>query len=108
MRKFPGEKDRQRQLAESTEGIDARWFSKVPDLSETPVAYKNAADVKHQIADFGLAEVIGEIRPLGCVMAGHIDQPWRSRKDVLSPKQLRQIDHRAERRRVGQELVKEI
>jgi hypothetical protein len=104
MRKFPAEKDRERQLANSTAGIDVRWFSGVPDLSETPVAYKNAAEVKKQIADFGLAEVIAEIRPLGCVMAGHIDQPWRSRKDVLSPKQLRQIEHRAERRKVRREL----
>jgi len=104
MRKFPEAEDRERQLAESTEGIEVRWFSKVPDLSETPVAYKNAAEVKRQIADFGLAEVIAEIRPLGCIMAGHIDQPWRSRKDVLSPKQLRQIDHRAERRKVRQGL----
>ena len=104
MRKFPDEKDRERQLAESTAGIDVRWFSGVPDLSETPVAYKNAAEVKRQIADFGLAEVIAEIRPLGCIMAGHIGQPWRSRKDVLSPKQLRQIEHRAERRKVRQGL----
>jgi len=104
MRKFPSEEDRARQLAESTRGIDVRWFSGVPDLSETPVAYKNAAEVKRQIADFGLAEVIAEIRPLGCVMAGHIETPWRSRKDQLSPKQLRQIDQRAERRKVRQEL----
>ncbi|MFK7850219.1 MAG: RtcB family protein, partial [Akkermansiaceae bacterium] len=104
MRKFPEEKDRERQLAESTQGIDVRWFSGVPDLSETPVAYKNAAEVKRQIEDFGLAEVVAEIRPLGCIMAGHIDPPWRSRKDVLSPKQLRQIEHRAERRKVRQEL----
>ncbi len=104
MRKFPGEKDRERQLVKSTAGIDVRWFSGVPDLSETPVAYKNAAEVKKQIADFGLAEVIAEIRPLGCVMAGHIDQPWRSRKEMLSPKQLRQIEHRAERRKVKREL----
>lgn len=104
MRKFPREKDRERQLVESTSGIDARWFSGVPDLSETPVAYKNAAEVKKQIADFGLAEVIAEIKPLGCIMAGHIDAPWRSRKDKLSPKQLRQIEHRAERRSVRQNL----
>lgn len=103
-RQFPKEEDRERQLVESTKGIDVRWFSNRPDLSETPIAYKNAAEVKRQITDFGLAEVIGEIRPLGCIMAGHIDQPWRSRKDVLSPKQLRQIDHRAERRKVKQGL----
>ena len=90
------------------EGIDVRWFSRVPDLSETPVAYKNAAEVKRQIADFGLAETIAEIRPLGCIMAGHIDQPWRKRKEVLSPKQLRQIEHRAERRKVRQELEDDV
>ncbi len=104
MRKFPKPEDQERQLAESTKEIDARWFSGVPDLSETPVAYKNAAEVKRQIGEFGLAEVIAEIRPLGCIMAGHIDKPWLSRKDKLSPKQLRQIDHRAERRKVRQEL----
>ena len=104
MRKFPDEKDRERQLAESTAGIDVRWFSGKPDLSETPVAYKNAAEVKRQIGDFGLAEVIAEIRPLGCIMAGHIDKPWLSRKDKLSPKQLRQIEHRADRRKVRQGL----
>ncbi len=104
MRKFPEEKDRERQLVESTAGIDLRWFSGVPDLSETPVAYKNATEVRRHIADFGLAEVIAEIRPLGCIMAGHIDQPWRSRKEILSPKQLRQIEHRAERRKVNQGL----
>ena len=106
-----GQNAAEKHTAKVAEGIpkasawlDARWFSGVPDLSETPVAYKNAAEVKRQIADFGLAEVIAEIRPLGCIMAGHIDQPWRRRKDVLSPKQLRQIEHRAERRKVRQQL----
>jgi tRNA-splicing ligase RtcB len=103
MRKFPEEEDRERQLAELTEGIDDRSFSGVPILSETPGAYKNAAEVKRRIADFGLAEVIAEIRSLGCIMAGYIDQPWRKRKEILSPKQLRQIEHRAERRKVRQE-----
>lgn len=107
MRKFPAEADRERVLAGSTEGIDVRWFSGKPDLSESPVAYKNAAEVKRQMGEFGLAEVIAEIRPLGCIMAGHIDKPWLSRKDVLSPKQLRQIDHRAERRKVRQGLESE-
>ncbi len=91
-------------MKESTAGIDVRWFSGKPDLSETPVAYKNADEVKQQISEFGLAEVIAEIRPLGCIMAGHMEKPWLSRKDRLSPKQLRQIDHRAKRRKVRQEL----
>lgn len=104
MRKYPKAADRERVLAESTKGIDVRWFSGKPDLSESPVAYKNAAEVKRQINEFGLAEVIAEIQPLGCIMAGHMDKPWLSRKEQLSPKQLRQIEHRAERRKVRQEL----
>lgn len=104
MRRFPGESERARILAESTAGIDVRWFSGKSDLSESPIAYKSAAEVKRQIGEFGLAEVIAEIRPLGCIMAGHIDQPWRSRKEELSPKQIRQIGHRAERRKVRQGL----
>ncbi|MGJ8633381.1 MAG: RtcB family protein, partial [Luteolibacter sp.] len=104
MRKYPDAINRKHVLEASTAGIDVRWFSNKPDLSETPIAYKNAAEVKKQIDDFGLAEVIAEIRPLGCIMAGHFDQPWRSRKDKLSPKQLRQIEHRAERRKVRQDL----
>jgi len=104
MRRFPEEADRARVLAESTAGIDVRWFSGKPDLSESPIAYKNADEVKRQIGEFGLAEVIAEIHPLGCIMAGHIDPPWRTRKEELSPKQLRQIEHRAERRKVRQDL----
>ena len=104
MRKYPEAKDRERVLAESTKDIDVRWFSGKPDLSESPIAYKNADDVKRQINEFGLAEVIAEIRPLGCIMAGHIDKPWLSRKEQLSPKQLRHIEHRAERRKVRQKL----
>ncbi len=104
LRKYPDEKDRERVLEETTDGIDVRWFTGKADLSECPVAYKNAAEVQKQIAEFGLAEVIAEIRPLGCIMAGHVEQVWRTRKDVLSPKQLRQIEHRAERRKVKREM----
>ena len=55
------------------------WFGR-PDISETPVAYKNAAAVREQIERFGLAEVIGEITPLGCLMAGDYDKPWQVKK----------------------------
>lgn len=107
LRQFPTAEDREKSLAESTAGIDVRWFSGKPDLSESPVAYKNAEEVKRQIKHFGLAEVIAEIRPLGCIMAGQIDQPWRKRKEELSPKQLRQIEHRADRRKTKQCLEPE-
>lgn len=57
------------------EGIDARWFSGIPDTSEMPGGYKNAASVRRQIAKFGLAEIVDEVLPYGCIMAGEID--WR-------------------------------
>jgi hypothetical protein len=63
-------------LAQQTEGLDVRFVSGRPDISETPIAYKSAATVRAQIDHFGLAEVIAEITPLGCLMAGDYDKPW--------------------------------
>ena len=48
-RQFPDEAAKQRSIEESTEGIDVRWFCGGADLSETPIAYKNAEQVKEQI-----------------------------------------------------------
>jgi RNA-splicing ligase RtcB len=103
-RRFQGEEARAAEIARTTAGLDIRWFAGKPDLSETPVAYKNAAQVKAQIATFGLAEVIGEIQPLGCIMAGDSGKSWRDKEEELTPKQLRQIEHRADRRKVRQHL----
>lgn len=60
-------------------GIDARFFCGKPDLSELPDAYKNADSVRAQIEKYELAEVIDEIVPYGCIMAGdwEHDAPWR-------------------------------
>jgi tRNA-splicing ligase RtcB len=71
-------------LAEQTAGLDVRFFFDRPDVSETPVAYKDAAAVREQIDRFGLAEVVAEITPLGCLMAGDYDKPWLRppRRDV--------------------------
>jgi len=92
-------------LAAATEGIDVRWFYGKSDLSESPLGYKSADQVKAQIQQFGLADIVGQIEPLGSLMAGDSGPaPWMSRKDVLSPKQIRQIGHRAERRKVHQKL----
>lgn len=93
-------------IRHATRGIDVRWFCGRPDLSETPLAYKDPDAVKRQIRDFGLAEVVAEIRPLGCIMAG----ASRRRDDdeaeeILSPKQIRQIQHRADRRRSRRQLT---
>lgn len=102
-RQFRDPESREDEIRRGTAGLDVRWFCGKPDLGETPVAYKNAARVKQQIRDFGLATIIGEIRPLGCIMAGETGS-WRNREEELTPKQLRQIAHRSERRRVRQDL----
>jgi len=65
----------QQVLAETTGGLDIRWFGGAPDLSESPLAYKDATKVKAQIARFGLANVVGEIQPQGCIMAGEAEEP---------------------------------
>ena len=98
--------DHQKHLIEHhTRNIDVRWFCGQPDLGETPIAYKNADEIKAQIRDYGLAEIIGEIRPLGCIMAGQSKiPPWKQKEEELTPKQKRQIQHRSERRRVKQDL----
>jgi RNA-splicing ligase RtcB len=65
----------QHRAAGLPDGLDARWFSGTPDTSEMPGAYKNAESVRRQIARFGLAEIVDEVLPYGCIMAGEID--WR-------------------------------
>jgi tRNA-splicing ligase RtcB (3'-phosphate/5'-hydroxy nucleic acid ligase) len=69
-------------VAEQTVGIDARFFCGIPDVSELPGAYKNAAAVRGQIAEFSLAEIVDTIEPIGCIMAGdwQRDAPWRKKK----------------------------
>lgn len=98
-----GRPDRDRinaAITESTKDIEVRWWYGRPDLSETPLAYKDAAAITAQITRFGLGRVCGQIDPLGCIMAGDPGPaPWKARKKEPSPKQLRQQAHRAERRR---------
>lgn len=69
-------------FAEETQGLDVRFFSKNIDISELPSAYKNAETVKRQMQEFGLGEVVDEILPYGCIMAGdwQIDAPWRKKR----------------------------
>lgn len=88
-------------LERSTAGIDARWFLGKPDLSESPIGYKPAAQVRAQIERFQLADIVAEIEPLGSVMAGNA--PKRG-EEPLTPKQERQIQHRAERRKQRQKF----
>ncbi|GAB3638688.1 RtcB family protein [Hymenobacter arcticus] len=76
------DKTKEAWFAEETQGIDARFFFNQIDISELPSAYKDAAEVQQQIAQFGLATVLDEVRPYGCIMAGDWEQdaPWRVKK----------------------------
>jgi tRNA-splicing ligase RtcB len=73
----------QRVIGSATPGLDIRWFCGAPDLSESPLAYKDATKVKAQIDQFGLAQVVGEIQPQGSMMAGEAPEPpWvRARRE---------------------------
>ena len=100
-KQYRGADQRRDLIAHHTRNIDVRWFNAKPDLSETPIAYKNADQIKAQIREFNLATIVAEIKPLGCIMAGGNK---RREDEELTPKQIRQIGHRAERRRVKQDL----
>jgi tRNA-splicing ligase RtcB (3'-phosphate/5'-hydroxy nucleic acid ligase) len=106
-RKANGESDEaaiQKAIAAATKGLDIRWYYGKGDLTESPVGYKSASQVRDQIRKFQLADVVAELTPLGCIMAGDGGpQPWR-RKDHLTPKQLRQIEHRSDRRKQRQSI----
>lgn len=67
---------------EETKGLDIRFYFNEVDISELPSAYKNAASVTAQMKEFGLGEVVDEIMPYGCIMAGDWkkDAPWRKKK----------------------------
>lgn len=109
-RKGGGETDERavaRAVAAATKGLDIRWYCGRPDWSESPAGYKPAAQVRAQIEQFRLAEIAAEIAPLGCVMAGDPGPaPWMRRREELTPKQLRQIEHRADRRKDRQRIRK--
>lgn len=81
-RNFSRTEHRRRSLGDielETAGIDARFFCGTPDLTELPSGYKNAAEVRRQIEHFGLADVVDEVIPYGCIMAGdwEVNAPWR-------------------------------
>lgn len=70
-------------FAKETEGLDVRFFSKEIDVSELPSAYKNAATVRDQMQEYNLGEVIDEVMPYGCIMAGDWEKnaPWRKKRN---------------------------
>ncbi len=101
LKKHRSRDHRQHLIDHHTSQIDVRWFNNKPDLSETPIAYKSPDTIKQQIQHFNLANIVAEIHPLGCIMAGG---KKRRDEEELTPKQLRQQAHRKERRRNKQNL----
>jgi len=69
-------------FALETKGLDVRFYSNEIDVSELPSAYKNATNVRAQMEEFGLGEVIDEVMPYGCIMAGDFQKnaPWRVKR----------------------------
>jgi RNA-splicing ligase RtcB len=74
-----GDHDEAQVFARETAGLDARFWSGNIDVSELPSAYKPAKTVRSQMRHFDLADVVDEIHPYGCIMAGdwERDAPWR-------------------------------
>lgn len=70
--------DQQELFFEETKGLDVRSFSGTPDMSELPSAYKSADQVRRQIAKHNLAEVVDQVDPYGCIMAGEMH--WQRKK----------------------------
>jgi len=77
-----GDKPIHEIFAEETKGLDVRFFSGNIDVSELPSAYKSANQVRAQMEKFGLGQVVDEIEPYGCIMAGDWmqDAPWMKKK----------------------------
>lgn len=75
-----GEHEPSEVIERETRGLDVRFFSGVPDMSELPSAYKNAEAVRSQIDSFGLAEVVDQVDPIGTIMAGDWLKPFRQKK----------------------------
>ena len=88
------------KLRHAVAGLDVRWFLGRADVSESPLGYKPAQTVREQIERFHLAHQVAEIHPLGSIMAGR----GPGREEELTPKQRRQMEHRAARRKERQRL----
>lgn len=74
------EENRGDHYALDTEGIDARWFSGNPDLSECQSAYKDADLIVGAIEEHKLARIFLKINPYGCIMAGDIQKDYKKKK----------------------------
>jgi RNA-splicing ligase RtcB len=84
----PDQEKIQRELTRLMGSIPVFWASGKADISESPIGYKPAGKIKKELAEFGLANLVGEISPKGCIMAGEFPKPnWKglSRGKGVSP-----------------------
>jgi hypothetical protein len=65
-------------MERETKGLDVRFYTGDPDVSELPSAYKNSAQVQAQIEKFGLAKISDRVLPRGSIMAG--EMKWHKGK----------------------------
>lgn len=67
---------------QETAGLDVRFYSNEIDITELPSAYKSAANVRAQMDEFGLGQVVDEVLPYGSIMAGDWQKnaPWRKKR----------------------------
>jgi RNA-splicing ligase RtcB len=57
-------------IMQETEGLDVRFYSGLPDISELPSAYKHASTVRDEMENQLLAFVHEKIYPYGSIMNG--------------------------------------
>lgn len=71
-------------LEKETDGLDIRFYSGNPDVTELPSAYKSADKVIEEIRTYNLANISDMIMPYGCIMAGDVEKaaPWRKKKEI--------------------------
>jgi len=68
------------QVSKETEGLDVRFYTGKPDVSELPSAYKSAKEVQEQMEKFDLGKVTDRIMPYGSIMAGEQEPFWHKNK----------------------------
>ncbi len=84
-----GEPDRaliEQSLKKQTKDLEILWASGTPDITESPLGYKCASKVRSDIEKFGLAKVLAEVKPRGCMMAGEFRSIVRRKSKGLSVK----------------------
>lgn len=68
-------------MARETKGLDVRFYTGRPDVTELPSAYKNAGSVAGQIEKYRIGRVVDRVLPHGTIMAGEPDRSsWKKKR----------------------------